>query len=109
MAGQKSDVNKSAEVRRLLQADPNISAKEVIRTLGQRGISVTDSLYYFVKGRMKESASRRQRAQQAVAHVAATEGSTNSDALKTILKIKGWAAEVGGMKRLKALVEALSE
>ena len=33
---QKSDVNKSEEVRKLLQANPAISAKEVISTLGER-------------------------------------------------------------------------
>ena len=45
---QKSDVNKSEEVRTLLQANPAVTAKEVIATLGKKGISVTDSLYYFV-------------------------------------------------------------
>ncbi len=34
---------------------------------------------------------------------------TSGDAVKTILKVKGWAAEIGGMKKLKALVDALSE
>jgi len=34
---------------------------------------------------------------------------SSDDALKTILKVKSWAAEVGGMERLKALAEALSE
>lgn len=31
------------------------------------------------------------------------------DAVSTILKVKAWAKEVGGMKTLKALVEALSD
>ena len=35
--------------------------------------------------------------------------SSSDDALATILKVKSLAAEIGGMKRLKALVEALSE
>lgn len=109
MAKQKSDVSKSEEVRKLLQANPEVSFKEVKETLGKRGISVTDSLYYFVKGRIKGRSSRRQKAQKAVAQVAAATGSANGDAVKTILKVKGWAKEVGGMKELRALVEALSE
>ena len=35
--------------------------------------------------------------------------SSSDDALKAILKVKSWAAEVGGIKRLKELIEALSE
>jgi hypothetical protein len=34
---------------------------------------------------------------------------THSDALATILKVKTWAAEVGGLRTLKKLVDALSE
>ena len=109
MARSKDEVNKSEEVRKLLQANPAISANEVIKTLGDRGIKVTSSLFYFVKGKMKGRKSRRRRAQKVVAEVATATASTNSDALKTILKVKGWAAEVGGMKKLKALVEALSD
>lgn len=109
MAKQKSDVNKSEEIHKLLQANPKTSAKEVISTLGRKGISVTDSLYYFVKGKMKGRRSRRQKAQKVVAKVTAVTPSSDTDAVKTILKVKGWAAEVGGMKKLKSLVEALSE
>lgn len=106
---QKSGVNKSEEVRKLLQANPAISAKEVISTLGERSISVTDSLYYFVKGKISGRKKRRRKAQKAVAQVAMATASSKEDALKTILKVKGWAAEVGGMKKLIALAQALSE
>jgi hypothetical protein len=41
-----------------------------------------------------------------VAKVAAT---GNHDPVATILRVKGWANEVGGLKKLKALVDALSE
>jgi hypothetical protein len=108
MAKKKDGPNKSEEVRKLLKANPEVSAKEVVTTLGNMGITVTDSLYYFIKGKMKGRKSRRQRAQKVVAQVATATASTNSDALKTILKVKGWAAEVGGLKKLIALAEALS-
>lgn len=109
MAKQKPDVNKSEEVRKLLQATPAISAKEVISTLGARGIKVTSSLFYFVKGKISGRKKRRRKAQKVIAQVATSTPSSNSDAVKTILKVKGWAAEVGGLKKLKALVEALAE
>ena len=46
------------------------------------------------------------RLRQLVANVAAT---GNSDPVRTILKVKSWANEVGGLRKLKALVDALSE
>jgi hypothetical protein len=58
---------------------------------------------------MKGRKARKQKAQNAVAKVAESTHVTKSDALSTILKVKAWAKEVGGMKILKALVEALSE
>jgi hypothetical protein len=107
MASQKSDLSKSEEVRRLLQANPKVSAKEVIAILAERGITVTDSLYYFVKGKMKGRKSRREKASRVVAKVESATG--KGDAVKTILSVKKWAAEVGGLKNLKALVDALCE
>jgi hypothetical protein len=107
MANQRSEVNKSEEVRRLIKADPKVSAKEVIAALSERGITVTDSLYYFVKGKMKGRRSRREKAHRVVDKVATTTGKV--DAVKTILNVKRWAAEVGGLKNLKALVDALCE
>jgi hypothetical protein len=65
---------------------------------------------YFVKGKMKGRRGRRKKAQQMVATVAAVTATTeNHDPVKTILKVKSWSAEVGGLKKLKALVDALSE
>ena len=106
MPKQKSDVNKSEEIRQLFRSNPKMPAKEVVATLAGRGIKVADTLVYYVKGKMKGRQGRHKRAQQMVANVAAT---GNTDPVKTILKVKGWANEVGGLKKLKALVDALSE
>ena len=106
MAKKQDGVTKSEEIRQLLQANPNMPAKEVVDTLARKGIKVTDTLVYFIKGKMKGRHGRRQKAHRMVANVAAT---GNSDPVATILKVKRWASEVGGMKKLKALVDALSE
>jgi len=55
---------------------------------------------------MKGRRGRRKKAQQAVATAAAT---GYSHPVTTIRKVKGWANEVGGLKGLKAVVDALSE
>jgi hypothetical protein len=109
MAKRKTGVNKSEEIRKLLKANPQIGAKEAIAALGAKGIEVGDGLFYFVKGHLKGRKGRKKKAQQVVAKVAETTNVPKTDALSTILKIKTLANEVGGLKKLKALVEALSQ
>jgi hypothetical protein len=106
MPKQKSDVNKSDEIRQLFKSNPNMPVSEVRSTLAARGIKVSDNLIYFVKGHMKGKKGRRKKARQMMTKVAAT---GNHDPVATILKVNGWASQVGGLKKLKALVDALSE
>lgn len=106
MAKKANGVSKSEEVRRQLKAYPGMKAKELVAALGEKGIEVTDALVYFVKGKMKGRKARKQKVAKTVAKVAETTPSI--DPLTIIMKVKGLAAEVGGMKKLKALVEALS-
>jgi hypothetical protein len=101
------ELNRSAEIRELFKANPGIKAKEVIDKLGEKGIKVTSSLVYLVKGKMMGAKHRRRRMRRVAVKVAATSG--NGDALSTIRKVKTLAAEVGGLRALKALVDALSE
>ena len=107
------EVNKSAELRELLRQNPGITASEAIATLGKRGIKIIPSMYYFNKGKLKGKKGRRKKARQMVANVTATmssDGPTKtSDVVATILKVKHLAAEVGGLKILTTLVEALGE
>jgi hypothetical protein len=102
--------SKSSAIHDVLKGNRHLTANEVVSALAEKGISVTDGLVYFVKGQMK---GRRKKVKQMVAQVAATTSTatptSNADAVKTILKVKGWASEVGGMKKLKSLVDALSE
>src|SRR5436309_10297708 len=101
------EVNKSAAIRELLENDPTLKASEVIAALAERGIKIAPSLFYFTKGRLRGRKGRRRQMRQKVEKAAGVLG--NGDALATIKKVKGLAAEVGGLKKLMALVEALSE
>ncbi len=62
---------------------------------------------------MKGRKGRRKKARQMVQSVSATMSAGGvapakaGDVIATILKVKHLAAEVGGLKKLKALVEAL--
>jgi hypothetical protein len=77
--------------------------------VAEKGIQVSHGLFYFVKGQMKGRKARRTKAQKVVTEVAESTHVTRSSAVSTILKVKACAREVGGMKSLKALVEALSD
>src|SRR5882724_9996354 len=105
MAKRKNGVSKSEEIRQLLKTNPMMAAQEAVAALAAKGIEVSDNLVYFVKGKIK---GRKKKAQQVVARVAETNNVTKSDALATILKVEALATDVGGLKKLKALVEALS-
>jgi len=106
MPKKKNGVNKSEEIRQVFKSNPKMPVKEVVATLAGRGIKVADTQVYFVKGKMKGRQGRHKKARQMVANVVAT---GNTDPVKTILKVKAWGNEVGGLKKLKALVDALSE
>lgn len=107
MPKQKDGVNKSQAIRDLLKTNPKITSKDAVATLKDKGIEVSDQLFYFVKGKLHGRKGRRRKAQAAVANVANNTGGSKQDALAIILKIKSLADEVGGMRRLKALIDAL--
>ena len=104
MPRSKDGVNRSQAVREVLASNPTLTANEVIAALAKKGIRVKQNLVYFVKGKMKGRKGRRRKMQEAVAAV-----SGPTDALSVIRKVKTLAVEVGGIKKLKALVEVLSE
>ena len=73
----KDGVNKSAAIRELYKANPDIKAKAVIETLGAKGITVGSNLVYLVKGKMKGETRHRRQANRAAAGVATRSGSTD--------------------------------
>jgi hypothetical protein len=112
---KSGEVNKSEAIRELLKTNPAIKASEVIETLSAKGIKVNPSLFYFIKGNVKGKKSRRKKAHRMVESVTATMGlngatpTKSGDVVAIIIKLKHLAAEVGGLKKLKALVEVLSD
>jgi hypothetical protein len=107
MGRKKNGASKSEQIRQLLITNPEVGAKEAVAMLAEKGIEVSENLYYYTKGQMKGRKSRKKRAQKVVSKVAEATGVVRSDALATILKVKALATEVGGLKKLRALVDAL--
>ena len=110
MAKKKQDVNQSQEIRDVLTGNPDIKAKDVVAKLAEKGIEVKVGLVYIIKGKMQGKKARKKRAQKLVDKVSATTNDTASrdQTVSEILKVRSFAEQVGGMERLKVLVDALS-
>jgi hypothetical protein len=100
-------VNKSAAIREAFAKNPNLSVKDVIAQLGESGVEVKANLVYLIKGKMKGAKGQRMKTKRRAAKVAHAAG--NHDAVATILKVKKFANDIGGLGALRAIVEALSE
>lgn len=104
MAKQKT--NLSQEVRDYLKANRKAKAKEVVEALAKQGIQVKEGLVYAVKQKVRGKKKQR----LAVAAMTITTSSSNGtviDALTLIRKTKELAAQAGGMKKLRELLELL--
>src|ERR1022692_2847636 len=67
----KKTVNKSEEVRTVLAATPAASAKEVVATLKEKGIDVSENLVYGIKQDLAKKAPKAKAATKAAAPVQA--------------------------------------
>ncbi len=112
----QNGVNKSAAIRELLKENSEIKAGAAVAALGEKGITITPGLFYLVKGKMVGRKRRRRKVYRNAVNVAAASGddgatgaTKKSSALATIRKVKAVAAEVGGLRNLKELIDALSE
>lgn len=105
MAKKKSEVDKSAAVREILAKDPKTPAKEIIATLGQKGIKISEAYVYMLKRKAKVK-GRKEKREKAVA---ASRSAGLADPVELIQGIKVLAAKTGGMRTLKKLVDLLAE
>ncbi len=113
VAEQTGKTNKSQLVRDYLEANRDIPASSVVGALAQRGVKVASSLVYSIKAKMGTGKRRGRppgkRAVAAPVNGAAAPTASAHDIVSTIRKVKNLASEVGGLKKLMGLVEALSE
>jgi hypothetical protein len=102
----KAEVNKSQMVRDLLAQNPNMAVKDIVATMTARGHKVTANLVYFLRGKARRK--KRRQVREKVARVISGGNGPHLDPVTAIVKVKTFAAEVGGMPKLKELVEALA-
>lgn len=104
---QDGEVNKSEAIRQVLKENRKLSVKEVVATLGEKGIEIKPNLVYFIKGKIRGNRGRRRRIRNDVANAVAS--NAIADPLTAVRKVKALALEVGGLRKLQALVEALAQ
>src|SRR4051794_18432385 len=99
---QGGDINRSALIRDFFAQDPEMKVKDIVGALKKQGIIVAPNLVYLVKGKLKGEGASEPRAENASPRAAG-----GSDALMTIHKVKKLALDVGGLRMLKGIVDAL--
>jgi hypothetical protein len=104
-SSQKSNVNKSAAVREVLQKNAKAPVSEVVSTLKGRGIKVSSAYVYALKSKAKAKRKKAKREQ-----VMATSNSIGiTDPVKLVSEVKTLALRAGGLRHLKQLVDLLAE
>lgn len=101
-------VNKSAAIRSLLDASPNMPAREVIEILAARKIKVKEGLVSNVRAHMRHNHKIASRPALAPATKPAQAPVPRPvSTVDTIRRVKGLAGEVGGPQKLTELVSAI--
>jgi hypothetical protein len=98
-------INKSHEIRLMIDQYPHAQSKDIVSKLASKGIRVQPSLVYYIKSKQRNT--KRRAKHQRVVEASRGMGSGNPVAL--ILHVRTLAAEAGGIKNLKQLVDALAE
>jgi len=87
----------------MLAENPDQTAKEIVDAMAAKGLKVTPNLVYFLKA--KATAKKRRAVRQKVAATATVNG---QDPVVIIKQVKALSQQVGGIVRLKEIVEAMA-
>jgi len=98
-------VNKSKAIRELFAADPRMDSKTVIQKLAEKGVKVSATMVYYVRSKLKMADRRAKRDRVA----ASSRLTPSKNPVELVVHVKELAREVGGIARLKQLVDLLAE
>lgn len=118
----KIKVSKSEAIRKIIKEQPEATANDVVALLKKRGTEVSANLVYIVKATSKVKSRRKLLKEQATIESAdqaclmippsrtvVIASNAAGDPVAVIRNVKRFAEEVGGLGKLKALVEAIAE
>ncbi|MBX7104642.1 MAG: hypothetical protein K1X57_11210 [Gemmataceae bacterium] len=95
-------MRKVDHVRGVLEKDPKMTATAVVKTLSESGVKVTPGFVYYVKNKASKARRKAKREKAATAM-------GSMDSVQLILKVRALAAECGGIRKLKQLVDIFAE
>ena len=105
MSKANGKVNKSQAIRDAFAAAPAADSKAIINTLGEKGIKVSPTMVYYVRSKQKHALRVEKRERVA----ASSRGTPAKNPVELVQHVKDLAREVGGIGRLKQLVDMLAE
>lgn len=105
MAKTDGKVNKSQAIRDVFAQDPKMESKAVIEKLAEQGLKVSPTMVYYIRSRLKHAARKDKRDRVA----ASSQTTPVKNPVELVLRVKDLAREVGGIQRLKQLVDLLAE
>jgi hypothetical protein len=100
----KAKTNKSEMIREILTQNPHMPVRDVVASMAAKGMKVTHNLVYFLRAKMRAKKRRMVRRQ-----VASVVSNNLVDPVSVIVRVKALSTEVGGLAKLKQLVEVLAE
>lgn len=104
---------KSDAVREMLASHPDMTAGEIAEALARKGITVSTQLVYNLRtkpGRKRRKSGAEKDLAAGIATINEVRMPPRKDdgVVGTIKRVKALAADVGGLPKLRLLVEALS-
>jgi hypothetical protein len=98
-------INKAAAIREVFGQSPDMTIKEVIHALAEKGIKVSYNQVYFIRAKNRQE-KRKQKREKAERY---SQKLGMSNPVEVVLKVKSLAREIGGIRNLKQLVDALAD
>lgn len=100
---KKGQASKADAIREILKGDPRAKTADVVTQLAGKGIKVSANHVYLINSK----AAGRKRRQRREAAVEATQRKGVTNPVQAIVRVRSLAGDLGGMKSLKQLVDAL--
>jgi hypothetical protein len=99
----KGEPSKADAIRGVLAANPKMRTKDVVAELAGKGMKVSANHVYIIKSKGKQ---RRRKARQARVDAVAQVNMIRNPA-DAVLRVRRLGDEVGGLRALKQLVDAI--
>lgn len=103
----KRDVNKTQEIKAILDADANATPKAISATLAEKGIEASPAYVSTIKSKLKKTGGATAIGRGRGGRRAKAAGDNIS--ISTLVEAKRFADKMGGVDKLKAAIDALAK